>query len=85
MIHRKFLNQLVQKIVENIQQNIDLGLQTDEVFIMGKKNADFFNKINKEFNFFDKISVLEHPRYIQQYKLKELDFYLEKYLQILGK
>ena len=29
---------------------------------------------------FEKMIVLEHPRYIQQYKSKEKDLYIDKYL-----
>jgi hypothetical protein len=29
---------------------------------------------------FDKLTVLEHPRYIQQYKSKERDLYIDKYI-----
>lgn len=67
-------------MVENIKRNISLGIDTSEVFVMGKKNADFIKRLNKEHHFFEKLTVLEHPRYIQQYKLKDLDFYLTKYL-----
>lgn len=72
-------------MITNIKENIDLGIDTSEIFVMGKRNAEFIEKLNKEHHFFDKLTVLEHPRYIQQYKLKELDFYLAKYLQALYK
>ena len=67
-------------MIESLKKHIALGLDTVEVFILGKKNADFLTKINKEEHFFDKMTVLEHPRYIQQYKSKEKDLYIDKYL-----
>ncbi len=67
-------------IIESLKDHIALGLDTSEVFILGKKNADFLSKINNEEHFFDKMTVLEHPRYIQQYKSKEKEMYIDKYL-----
>ena len=57
-------------MIQSLRDHISLGLDTSEVFILGKKNAIFLDKINNEENFFDKMTVLEHPRYIQQYKSK---------------
>lgn len=67
-------------MIETFKKHIEIGLDTSEVFILGKKNADFLYKINKEENLFDRMTVLEHPRYIQQYKSKEKQLYIDKYL-----
>ncbi|WP_404850179.1 SMUG2 DNA glycosylase family protein [Elizabethkingia anophelis] len=58
-------------MIASLKKHISLGLDTSEVFVLGKKNVDFIHKLNKEEKLFDKITVLEHPRYIQQYKSKE--------------
>jgi len=44
----------------------------------------FIAKINKDAKLFEKLTVLEHPRYIQQYKSKDKELYIDKYLSILG-
>lgn len=67
-------------MIDSLKKHISLGLDTSEVFILGKKNADFLSKINKEEKLFGKMTVLEHPRYIQQYKSKEKELYIDKYL-----
>ncbi|OBS13519.1 DUF4918 domain-containing protein [Elizabethkingia miricola] len=67
-------------MIASLKQHISLGLDTSEVFVLGKKNADFIHKLNKEEKLFDKINVLEHPRYIQQYKSKEKEIYIDKYI-----
>lgn len=67
-------------MIESLKKHISLGLDTSEVFILGKKNAVFLNKINRVEKLFDKMTVLEHPRYIQQYKSKEKELYIDKYL-----
>ena len=70
-------------MISSLKQHISLGLDTAEVFVLGKKNAGFISIINKEENLFGKITILEHPRYIQQYKSKEQLFYIDKYITAL--
>ncbi|WP_028978213.1 SMUG2 DNA glycosylase family protein [Sporocytophaga myxococcoides] len=70
-------------MIQSLQKHISLGLNTSEVFVLGKKNAEFIHLLNKEAKLFDCIKVLEHPRFIQQYKLKQKDLYIYKYIQAL--
>ncbi len=70
-------------MIDSLKKHIDLGLCTSEVFVLGKKNAVFIEKLNKKEKMFDKLTVLEHPRYIQQYKSKEKELYIDKYLKAL--
>ena len=72
-------------MIQSLKDHIDLGLDTSKVFILGKKNATFIDKINSQEKFFEKMTVLEHPRYIQQYKIKEKQLYIDKYLIALNK
>lgn len=72
-------------MIESLKKHISLNLDTSEVFILGKKNADIMSKLNKETKLFDKMTVLEHPRYIQQYKSKEKQLYIDKYIVALNK
>ena len=67
-------------MIESLKKHIDLGLDTSEVFILGKKNADFIAKLNDEERMFDKLTALEHPRYIQQYKSRYKQLYIDKYI-----
>lgn len=71
-------------MIASLKKHISTGLDTSEVFVLGKKNADFIHKLNKEEKLFDKITVLEHPRYIQQYKSKEKEIYIDKYIVALN-
>ncbi|MDD2315173.1 MAG: SMUG2 DNA glycosylase family protein [Proteiniphilum sp.] len=67
-------------MIESLKRHIDLGLDTSEVFVLGKKNADFIAKLNATEKLFEKLTPLEHPRFIQQYKSKDLQLYIDKYL-----
>lgn len=71
-------------MIESLKKHISLGLDTSEVFVLGKKNADFIGKLNKEAQLFDRLTILEHPRYIQQYKSKDKQLYIEKYILALN-
>lgn len=68
-------------MVESLKDHIRNGLDVSEVFVLGKKNAQFIQKLNEEAGLFGSIVVLEHPRYIQQYKSKDKQFYINKYLE----
>ncbi|KFF08493.1 SMUG2 DNA glycosylase family protein [Chryseobacterium luteum] len=82
-------NKLFQAVkdfmIDSLKKHISLGVDTSEVFVLGKKNAEFISKLNKEANLFEKMTVLEHPRYIQQYKSKEKQLYIDKYILALKK
>lgn len=70
-------------MIETLKKHISFGLDTSEVFILGMKNAGYIEKLNKKAKLFDRLNVLEHPRYIQQYKLKERQLYIDKYILTL--
>lgn len=70
-------------MINSLKKHISLNLDTSEVFVLGKKNAEFISKLNKEAKLFDAMVVLEHPRYIQQYKSKEKQLFIDKYILAL--
>lgn len=71
-------------ITESIQKQIRLGIYTDTAFCFGTgKNEKFLRELNEEKKYFGKIIALEHPRFIMQYKAKEKEKYISKYLQTL--
>ena len=72
-------------MILTLRNHISLGLDTSEVYVLGKKNALFIQKLNKEAHLFKHLKVLEHPRYIQQYKSKEKQIYIDKYILTLNK
>lgn len=71
-------------MIDSLKLNIEMGIDTSEVYVLGKKNATFIQKINQSEKLFDKIKILEHPRFIQQYKSKEKQLYIDKYLLTLN-
>lgn len=71
-------------MIASLQKQIGFGLDVAEVFILGRKNADCIGKMNRKAELFGCSTVLEHPRYIQQYKSKEKQAYIDKYIRALG-
>jgi hypothetical protein len=72
-------------LVKSLKQQIALGMKTSNCLVLGKKNADILKKINKEEKLFEEVNWIEHPRYIQQYKMKQREEYIGKYLEALKK
>lgn len=70
-------------MIQSLKAHISIGVHTNKVYILGKKNAQFLERINQREKLFDEMVVLEHPRYIQQYQSKNKDFYIKKYLETL--
>lgn len=53
-------------MIDSLKKHISLGIDTSKAFVLGKKNVDFIQKLNREAKLFDELKILEHPRYIQQ-------------------
>ncbi len=80
----KLFEMVKEFMIMSLNKHISLGLDTSQVYVLGKKNASFIQKLNKEVKLFDSLEVLEHPRYIQQYKSKEKLWYIDKYISALN-
>lgn len=81
---KALFNDVKDFMIESLKKHISLNLITSEVFVLGKKNAGFISKLNSEAHLFEKMTVFEHPRYIQQYKSKEKHLYIDKYIVALN-
>ncbi|MBK8498078.1 MAG: DUF4918 family protein [Flavobacteriales bacterium] len=82
----KALEEAVTPFVENwLRMLVACGMRTDVVYCIGTgKNAAYFTKLNERLQVFDSIIALEHPRYIMQYKAKQLAVYVRKYVDALA-
>ncbi len=72
-------------MIRKLKEQIDFGIDTRVCFSLGKKNAKYLKRINEKEKLFGKIEVLDHPRYIVQYKSKFKDDYIKNYLDKLLK
>ena len=67
------------------QQVQDLGLRTDVAVSLGKRNGVFFQKLNDELGLFKQLIVLDHPRFLMQYRRRDLDANVAHYVETLGR
>ena len=72
-------------LLASLKNYISMGIDRSEVFVLGKRNMEFIRRINDEHRLFSILTVLEHPRYIQQYKSKDRAIYIEKYIRTLNR
>lgn len=74
---------MVPFIVESLKKQLSFNLRKDTCICWGKgKNHHFLTKLNNRYGFFSSILVLEHPRFIMQYRAKQKQYYIEKYLRL---
>ena len=66
------------------QQVEQLPLRRDVAVCLGRRNAVFFQRLNDELKLFDKIVVLDHPRYLMQYRRRALEENVARYVAALG-
>ena len=77
---KKWKNKIVLWIKSQIKT---IGI-SDTCVVIGKgKNINFFEMINKEYNFFKDVIVLPHPRWILQYRSKDKNIYISEYVNKL--
>lgn len=83
----KALQELITPfIIESLKKQISFGIDRDIVYSFGAgKNLKFLQTLNQEHHFFDQIVPLEHPRYIMQYRSKQKQFYIDKYINAFNK
>lgn len=71
-------------IIENIQLQLSFNFKTDCcICIGGEKNYRYLSGLNEQYQWFQKIIPLPHPRFIMQYRRKEKDKYIREYLSAL--
>lgn len=70
-------------IIDALKKQIAFGMDRKFTVSLGKRNFGYLKKINDELGFFKEVRFVEHPRYIMQYKLKNIDSYLDKYKNVL--
>ena len=71
-------------IVKTMRAQLDFGARRDVAVVLGTgKNFAFLERLNAEHRFFDKLLVVEHPRFIMQYRRPRVGDFLSKYEALL--
>lgn len=77
----KKLEKIVSAFAANsISKQLDFGLNRKICFCLGEgKNYKFLNHLNEKHKFFNTIIPLPHPRFIMQYRRKQLNDFINLY------
>jgi hypothetical protein len=79
---KKLTDAVMGFIIYSLNKHLEFGIERDICFCMGTgKNYKFLVQLNEELKFFGRIVPLEHPRYVMQYKSKQKDFYINRYIE----
>jgi hypothetical protein len=72
-------------VVDWLKKLISTGMRTDNVFCIGTgKNLAYLEALNAKHGFFERITALEHPRFIMQYKARQVETFVRKYADALA-
>ncbi len=81
---RAVQRELEPLLVDAIRRQLAFGAKPGAVVIGTGKNFDVMQRLNAEHHFFDELHVLAHPRFVMQYRRREVDRFVGEYLDLLG-
>jgi hypothetical protein len=72
-------------IRKSLHDLMDLGIRREIAYCLGEgENYKYIKKMNSEENFFEQLIPLAHPRFIMQYRRKQMDSYVQDYIEKLS-
>lgn len=81
---RKLQDAVAGFITRSIEQQLEFGIDTSVCACLGNnKNYRYLEQLNREKRYFGKIIPLEHPRYIMQYKARQKEEYIRRFVELL--
>jgi len=81
----QLLKSLQSFITDSIHTQIGFGVNRKKAFCLGEgENLKHLTKLNEAEEFFEEIVPLAHPRFVMQYKRKQMQGYIDDYLTKLG-
>ncbi len=84
--HPALFKALKPFIVDTLTAQFAFGARKNKAIVLGSgKNQKIFNDLNLEYSWFKEVYVLEHPRFIMQYRRREMQSCLNKYRDIFSR
>lgn len=79
---RQLTSSIYDFIKASLERQLCFGIVRDVCFCIGTgKNYVFVEELNRRYGYFGKIVPLEHPRFIMQYKSKQKQHYIGRYIE----
>ncbi len=72
-------------IADSLKKQVSFGASPGFAVSLGRKNYGYLKEINDELILFEKIYMLDHPRFIMQYRQKRVPDYIKEYLNVCGR
>lgn len=80
---RELQEALYDYMLQSVKTHISMGIYTDVCFCLGSgKNFRFLQQLNKDHKLFDKVIPLDHPRFVMQYRSKQMPEYVGKFVRV---
>ncbi|MFM9008289.1 MAG: uracil-DNA glycosylase family protein [Bacteroidota bacterium] len=71
-------------IIDSIEGQLAAGAKTDFVISLGEgENFKQLRRLNEQHGWFEDVKALPHPRFVMQYKRKQKNAYIDRYLELL--
>lgn len=68
-----------------MNEHLSLGIRRKRCVCLGEgKNLQFLQRMNDKYHWFERIDPLPHPRFIMQYRRKNLEEYINLYIRTLS-
>jgi hypothetical protein len=83
--NKKLFSFLKPYLLVSLKKQIEFGANRHVVICLGKKNGEYLKILNGELSLFNQIEILDHPRYIMQYRKKKMENYLKQYAEVFSK
>ncbi len=72
-------------IVQCLKVQLEFGIDRNACFCLGEgENYKYLNRLNDELKIFKTIVPLPHPRFIMQYRRKQIQHFVDVYIEKLG-
>ncbi len=69
-------------IEKSLKDHLSMNVSRKVLIIFGKKNAECVQSMKVMDDLFDKIVILPHPRYLMQYKRKEVNEHIKTWVEV---
>lgn len=78
------LERVTPFIIDSIKIQVAAGARTDCVISLGEgENFKQLLKLNERHGWFEEVKALPHPRFVMQYKRKQKNAYIDRYVNLL--
>lgn len=82
---RQTLQAVEPFVIECVQEQMRFGCHRDRAICIGMgQNYRYFSELNEREGWFNRIIPVPHPRWVMQYRRKDIDRYVDEYLEELA-